>query len=109
MIEPKTDTTRPTSPGQVRRPKRERRPRQDRRPYQLPHQKQKVNSVNPTAHQERVRAFEKIYGPCNCELYGKCVLCVALSETKEFRTFNAAATGPWSAFLIDDIDDDAGG
>jgi hypothetical protein len=54
--------------------------------------------MNPTAHQERVRAFEKIYGPCTCDLYGTCVFCVALSETNGFPTFNAAATGLWSVY-----------
>ena len=65
--------------------------------------------MNPTAYDRRISAFEEIYGPCTCELYGPCVLCAALSETNGMPTFNAAVTGPWSAFLLDDRDDDANG
>ena len=54
--------------------------------------------MNHKANLHRVRAFEEIYGPCTCELYGPCVLCVALSETDGFPTFNAAVTGPWAVY-----------
>ena len=58
--------------------------------------------MNPTAYDRRISAFEEIYGPCTCELYGPCVLCAALSETDGMPTFNAAVTGSSSSYTEED-------
>ena len=52
--------------------------------------------MNHKAFARRIRELEDIYGPCRCDSYGTCPLCVMLTD--HTATTNAAATGPFSVY-----------
>ncbi len=61
--------------------------------------------MNPTAAQRRISDYDDASGPCTCETYGWCALCVALRAYDTF-TVNAAASGLRSAYIQDDVDEE---